>query len=175
MVNLLLEKVEYKIENTRFGVWRRYLSPTGMYFAEFKSNKTVFGLPLIHYTCGIYPETGRRIVAKGFIAIGRLATGIIAIGHASFGVIAIGQLAIGLLLGLGQGTTGLFAIGQVALGAIIGIGQFATGFVAIGQLGIGKYVLAQHGFGEHVWSQKITDPEAVEFFKSLPAKIIEWF
>jgi hypothetical protein len=28
MKNLLLENVEYKIETTNFGVWRRYLYPT---------------------------------------------------------------------------------------------------------------------------------------------------
>lgn len=36
MKNLLLENVEYKIETTNLGVWRRYLYPTGAYFAEFK-------------------------------------------------------------------------------------------------------------------------------------------
>ena len=49
----------------------------------------------MHYTRGKCPETGRRIIAKGVIAVGRLATGIVAIGHASFGLIAIGQLAYG--------------------------------------------------------------------------------
>ena len=36
MKNLLLENVEYKIETTNLGVWRRYPYPTGAYFAEFK-------------------------------------------------------------------------------------------------------------------------------------------
>jgi hypothetical protein len=73
------------------------------------------GLPLLHYTRGICPETGRRIIAKGVLAVGRLAMGVLAIGHASFGAIAIGQLGLGILLGLGQGATGLYAVGQVAL------------------------------------------------------------
>jgi mRNA-degrading endonuclease RelE of RelBE toxin-antitoxin system len=30
MKNPLLEKVEYKIESTKFGVWRHYLCPTGI-------------------------------------------------------------------------------------------------------------------------------------------------
>ena len=115
MKNLLLEKVEYKIEKTKFGVWRRFVYPTGAYFAEFKSNASFLGLPLLHNTRGICPETGRRIIAKGVLAVGRLAMGILAIGHASFGLIAIGQLGLGILFGLGQGTTGLYAIGQFAL------------------------------------------------------------
>jgi len=167
MQNLLLEKVEYKIEETRFGVWRRFVYSSGAYFAEFKSHTTWMGLPLIHYTRGKCPETGRRIIARGVIGVGRLATGIIAIGHASFGLIAIGQLGLGLLLGLGQGSTGLFAIGQLAGGLLFGLGQLATGWIAIGMFGYGKYVLAMEGVGDFVWSMKRKDPVAVEFFKAL--------
>ena len=172
MENLLLERVEYQTETTHFGTWRRYLYPTGVYFAEFKSHSTFLGLPLLHYTRGICPETGKRIVAKGVIGIGRLATGILAIGQASFGVVAVGQLGLGLLLGLGQGSTGWIAIGQLAIGLYFGLGQMATGSIAIGQLGLGKYVLAQMGFGEHVWSTKASDPEAIEFFKNLLSRFL---
>ncbi|MEW6375546.1 MAG: hypothetical protein AB1502_07120 [Thermodesulfobacteriota bacterium] len=170
MKNLLLENVEYKIEMTNFGVWRRFVYSNGAYFSEFKSHATFFGLPLLHYTRGKCPETGRRIIAKGVVAVGRLAAGILSIGQASFGVIAIGQAGLGLLFGLGQGATGLYAIGQVAMGLLFGLGQFATGEIAIGQLAFGKYVLAQLGFGEYVWSPKRADPEAVEFFKPLLAR-----
>jgi len=166
MKNLLLEDVEYKMEQTSFGVWRRFVYPNGAYFAEFTSHATFWGLPLLHYTRGKCPETGRRVVAKGIVAVGRLAMGALAIGQASFGIIAIGQLGLGLLLGLGQGATGLYAIGQVSIGVLFGLGQIATGEIAIGQIAFGKYVLAQLGFGEHVWSMKRTDPEAVAFFKS---------
>jgi hypothetical protein len=167
MNNILLEKVEYKVDRTRFGVWRRFVYPTGKYFAEFKSHKTLFGWPLLHYTRGICPETGRRIVAKGVVAVGRLAVGILALGQAAAGIVAVGQLGLGAVLGLGQGATGLAAVGQIALGVKFGLGQLATGRVAIGQLAAGKYVLAQFGFGEHVWSMTRGDPEAVRFFKEL--------
>jgi hypothetical protein len=170
MRNLLLDKVEYKIEKTRRGTWRRFAYPDGRYFAEFKSRQTVFGLPLLHYTWGICPETGRRIMAKGVIAVGRLALGVVAIGHAAFGVIAIGQLALAVGFGLGQAATGVVAIGQLAVGVLFGIGQIATGVVAIAQIGAGQYVLAQIGFGEYVWQAGAADPEAVAFFKALYAK-----
>jgi len=170
MKNMLFEKVEYKIEKTNFGTWRRFVYPTGEYFTEFTSHNTMFGLPVLHYTRGKCPDTGRRIVAKGVIAVGRLAAGIIAIGHAAFGLIAIGQLGLGLLFGLGQASSGVLAIGQLALGFYFGIGQFATGLIAIGQVAIGKYVLAQIGIGKYVWSQKSADPQAVEFFKALLQK-----
>ena len=61
MKNLLLENVEYKIETTNFGVWRRFVYPTGAYFAEFKSHAAFWGLPLLHYTRGKCPETGKQI------------------------------------------------------------------------------------------------------------------
>lgn len=172
MKNLLLENVEYKVETTRFGVWRRFLYPDGAYFTEFKSHATFLGLPLLHYTRGICPETGRRVIAKGVVGVGRLATGILAIGHASFGLIAIGQLGLGLLLGLGQGATGLYAVGQAAIGFLFGLGQVATGEIAIGQFAYGKYVLAQIGYGDYVWSTNRADPEAVAFFKSLLARFV---
>jgi hypothetical protein len=173
MKNVLLKNVEYQIDKTSFGVWRRYLYPTGAFFAEFKSYKIILGLPLLHYTRGICPETGKRVVAKGIVAVGRIAAGIVAIGQAAFGAIAIGQLALSLLFGIGQASTGWVAVGQVAIGVAFGLGQFATGFTAIGQLGIGHYVLAQIGFGEHVWSTKQADPEAVTYFKSLVGTLCE--
>lgn len=175
MKNLLLENVEYKTEKTRWGVWRRFVYPTGAHFAEFKSHGQLVGLPLIHYARGINPETGKRIVAKGIVAVGRLAVGVLAIGHASAGIIAIGQLGLGLIIGLGQLSTGAYALGQVAIAAMFGIGQIAIGDIAIGQIGIGEYVLAQIAIGEHVWSPDHADPEAVEFFQNLWADVLAWW
>jgi hypothetical protein len=168
MRNMFLEKPEYKIEQTATGVWRHYGYENGTSFHEFRSNATWMGLPLIHYTSGKCPETGRRICAKGIIAIGRIACGIIAIGHASIGIIAIGQLAIGLLFGLGQVATGVAAVAQVAIGVYFGLGQLTTGYIAIGQIAFGKYVFAQFGLGEYVLSMTRKDPQAIEFFKTLP-------
>ena len=167
MKNLLLEAVEYKIAETPFGAWRRFVYPNGDLFEEFMAYKTLMGLPLLHYTHGKCPETGKRIIAKGVVAIGRLAVGGIAIGHASAGLIAVGQLAIGLVFGLGQASTGIYAIGQLAIAYLFGIGQFATGLTAIGQFGLGKYVLAQVGIGEYVWDMRGAAPEAMEHFRAI--------
>ena len=167
MDNLLLETVTYKTEETRWGVWRRFLYPNGDLFEEFTSNRRVFGLPLLHYTRGRCPETGKRVVAKGVVAVGRLAVGIVAVGQAAAGFIAVGQLAISPLLGVGQAATGVVAVGQLAVAAALGLGQAATGFVAVAQFGFGHYVLAQMGLGAHIWDTWRTDPAAVRFFKSL--------
>jgi hypothetical protein len=166
MENQLFQKIEYKCDETPRGVWRRFLYPDGQLFEEFVSHTRVGELPLLHYTYGKCPETGKRIVARGVVAIGRLAVGVIAIGHASLGLIAIGQLAVGFLFGLGQASTGMVALGQLAVAGIFGLGQVATGFVAIGQFGFGRYVLAQLGLGTHVWDMRGASPVAQQFFRA---------
>jgi hypothetical protein len=165
--NLLLEKIEYRVDETAWGTWRRFLYPNGSRFEEFKSRAEFAGMPLLHYTYGICPDTGRRITARGVVAIGRFARGILAIGHVSIGLIAIGQASIGLLFGLGQATWGTFCIGQLAVGVLFGAGQVATGHIAIGQIAFGTYVLAQVGLGEHVMDMRAVDPAAKDFFLSL--------
>jgi hypothetical protein len=165
MKNLLLEPVEYKFDETSSGVWRRFVYPNGELFEEFVSHTRLLGLPLFHFTRGKCPETGRRVVATGIIAVGRLAVGVVALGQASAGVFAIGQLAVGLLFGLGQASTGVVALGQLAIGLLFGLGQFTTGYVAVGQIGFGRYVLAQIGAGLDVWDTRAASPVAKAFFQ----------
>ncbi|HEX3600162.1 MAG TPA: hypothetical protein VHU84_08460 [Lacipirellulaceae bacterium] len=141
-------------------------TPTGERFAEYKSHHKWGTLPLVHYTYGRCPETGRRVTARGVIAVGRFAHGIIAIGQLSLGLIAIGQLSFGVVFCLAQAAFGPMAIGQVAIGLIFGVGQFATGQVAIGQMAYGGYVLAQYGWGTHVVDMRGVDPVAKDFFMS---------
>ena len=124
---------------------------------EWKSKTRILDLPLIHVAIGRDRKTGKFLVAKGVVAIGQFA----------LGVITIAQFGVGLLFGFGQFVAGYYAIGQVALGITLGIGQVATGMTAIGQFAFGKYVLAQIGFGKHVWSIKVKDPEAIDYFAGL--------
>ena len=124
---------------------------------EWKSKKEVFGWPLVHIAIGRNKKTGKLLVARGIIAIGQFA----------IGVVTIAQFGIGILFGFGQFMGGLVAIGQFALGLYFGLGQFATGSIAIGQFAFGEYVRAQIGFGKYVWSSKIRDPQAIEYFKNL--------
>ncbi len=175
MPNLLLETPEYQVTRTRYGVWKRYLFENGQVFTEFRSHGTFLGLPWLHYTRGRSPETGRRVAAKGVVAVGRIATGFVALGQAAFGLIALGQLAVGIFLGLGQLCCGWTAVGQVALGVAYGLGQVATGWVVVGQVGFGHVVLAQLGKGEAVWSPGRHDPVAVDYFTSLWHSVQEWF
>jgi hypothetical protein len=161
------EPIEFEITRTRRGRWRRYTWPDGSVFAEYTSRRRWRGLPLLHYTRGRSPETGRRVVARGVVAVGRVAVGVVAVGQAATGVIAIGQLGIGALAGLGQATSGIVCLGQLAAGFGFGAGQLASGYVAIGQLALGHYVLAQAGFGDYLWTPERADPEAMAFFTRL--------
>jgi hypothetical protein len=170
------QPVEYQVEETGRGTWRRFAYPDGRRFEEYASRRKVFGLPLLHITRGKNPETGKPVMARGVVAIGQFARGVVAIGQFArggvaigqfaVGVISIGQLALGLLFGLGQAATGVVAVGQLAVAGLFALGQSANGYVAIGQDGFGWYVLAQSGSGKLVWDMSGAAPEAVEFFRS---------
>lgn len=161
MGNLLNKQPDYVITQSRWGQTRKYLYESGMLFKEFKSKMKVCGLPLVHITHGICPETGKRICAKGIIAIGRMAVGVFAFGQLSVGVIAIGQLSIALG----------FALAQLSIAGFFSIGQGAVGVVAIGQFACGYYSLGQIAYGQYVLSMSTRDFEAVTFFKGLWERI----
>jgi hypothetical protein len=168
--NLLLQQIEYQVEETSWGTWRRFVYPTGSRFAEFKTRSSWGGMPLLHYTYGICPETGKRITARGVVAVGRFARGFVAVGQVSIGLIAFGQLAIGLIFGVGQAATGAIAIGQLALSMIFAAGQICLGKVAIGQIVYGQFALGQLGWGDHVWDTRTVDPVAQDFFLKMIGK-----
>lgn len=165
--SLSLEEFEYEFVETDSGVTRRFVYPDGSRFEEYKSHTEFLGLPLVHKTAGKDPATGKRVTAKGIIAIGRVAFGFIAIGQMAWGLIAIGQLGLGFLIGIGQASCGIFCIGQLAIGGLFGLGQFATGYLVIGQFALGQYVLAQFGMGEHVIDTRGADPEAMKMLENL--------
>jgi len=102
---------------------------------EYKSRRTLFGLPLVHINVGV----GLRR-AKGIVAVGTIAQGVVAVGALSVGVISVGALCVGLLA-FGAGAVGLlFALGGFALGAAAA-GGIAVGLLAFGGLAFGMYAL----------------------------------
>ena len=101
---------------------------------EYKSKRTLFGLPLVHVNVGV----GIR-KAKGIIAVGTIARGIISVGAVSLGVISLGAISVGLLA-IGAIALGLFAAGGLAIGAIAASG-IAVGLLAFGGLTFGMYAV----------------------------------
>jgi len=99
---------------------------------EYKSKKSLFGLPLVHINTG-----GRFGVrhAKGIVAIGDLATGLVSMGGVSLGLVSIGGISLGGIalggvaigvLALGGVAIGLLALGGAAFAILKAIGGFAS-------------------------------------------------
>lgn len=166
--NLQNQPVDWKITETGFFTIKSFVYPTGLSYTEYTSHAQVGAWPLVHITLGRSPETGRRKTAKGVIAIGRIAFGVLPIGQLAIGLFPIGQLALGLGLALGQGAFSLgAALGQVAVAPLFAAGQIVAAYAAIGQLALGYYCLAQSAVGVHLWTLKVKDPAALEFFRHL--------
>ena len=156
---------------------------------EYRSQAEVFGWPLVHIATGVDPQTGRKRIARGIIAIGDIAFGVVAIGGGAVGGVAIGGGAVGgLALGggaiggtsIGGGSLGLFAFGGCAIGILsalgglalsfgLAVGGLALGSVAVGGCAIGMYSNAGSGeaYGIHAVCSNVRDAEAIRFFAEL--------
>ena len=122
---------------------------------EYRSTRTMFGLPLVHICSSRDPEGKRLSTASGIIAIGDIAIGGVAIGAFSFGGIAIGGLSLGLV-GIGGCVLGLLA----ALGGV-SFGAFAVGGIAFGGVAIGSIAIGLAGaVGKHPMSQMLLSETA---------------
>jgi predicted Ser/Thr protein kinase len=134
---------------------------------EYRSKRSFLGLPLVHVVAGWDPITGKKRVARGWIAVADvMAVGGIAVGGvAGFGLIGVGgaigagvigiggPVAVGLLAAVGGNAAALlFALGGNAASVGLSIGGQAVGRFAIGGQAAGEYVISdsQHtpGFGD---------------------------
>lgn len=100
---------------------------------EYKSQRTLFGLPLVHINIG-----RRNHWARGIIAIGNIATGFVALGGIAAGLLSLGAVSFGLLLALGAVTLGGVSVGGVAIG-LLAWGGIALGWLAMGGVAVGVY------------------------------------
>jgi transcriptional regulator with XRE-family HTH domain len=110
---------------------------------EYKSKRTLFGLPLVHVNVGF----GLRR-ARGIIAVGTIAQGIVSLGIFSCGVISLGVLSAGLLA-FGAACLGIFAAGGFAVGAVAA-GGVAVGLLALGGVAIGRYALGGYASAANI-------------------------
>lgn len=100
---------------------------------EYKSKRTLRGIPLVHIRFGIVPK-----VAKGIIAIGNISVGVISVGGIALGGICFGGVSIGLLA-LAGCAIGALAFGGLAIG-ILAAGGFAFGVYTIGGMSIASRI-----------------------------------
>lgn len=145
-------------------------------YYEYKSARTLFGLPLVHVKVrrqwrGYGIRNTKTPVAKGIIAIGEVAVGVLSIGAVtagglcigglSAGLISFGGFALGLLLAVGGVAVGTFALGGVAIGLValggvaiakIAVGGFAVGKVAISDSPVGTYTHDVATQGKATWT-----------------------
>jgi hypothetical protein len=125
----------------------------------------IFGLPAYDVALGPDWEKGEmRGHARGFLAIGDMATGVFAFGGLARGLVAFGGVALGGLtfggLSIGVG----LALGGLAVGGLA-LGGGAVGGVAVGGGAFGYYAVGGGAAGKYVISAERRDPEAVEFFE----------
>jgi transcriptional regulator with XRE-family HTH domain len=125
------------------------------YHWEYKSKRTLFGLPLIHINLHrryrAFDFKGfERCKAKGILAIGSyraegilsialVASGFLSLGLFSAGILSLGVISVGLLLAVG-----VLSVGSVSFGSI------AVGILAIGALAFGSYTIGAFSVGSHV-------------------------
>lgn len=145
---------------------RRYESPT-----------RVLGLPLLSIALGI-DEEGRIGRAKGYVAVGDIATGVFAFGGLARGVVAFGGVSLGIVTfgGLSIGTLAAFGGGAVALlgsamggfaAGLVAAGGAAIGVIAQGGLAIGWLARGAKAIGEHAWPQGArVDEQTAALFES---------
>ena len=108
---------------------------------EYKSKRTLLGLPLIHINIGKGFKKAKGIVAIGNISYGIVSAGIISLGVLSFGCMSIGiislaAISIALLLAIGAISIGVFSVGAIS------IGIFSLGALSIGKYSIGAAAIA---------------------------------
>jgi hypothetical protein len=119
---------------------------------EYKSKRTIFGLPLVHIVYGPAWLVGFR-PARGFIAIGNVAVGVIAIGGFAAGLITLAGIGFGFV-----------CIAGIALGLGVGIGGIAMGYLAVGGLAVGVYAVGGLAIGVHTLQN---DPRILDTIRKL--------
>lgn len=121
-------------------------------YFEYKSKKTVFGVPLVHVNIGL-GRVAKGIFSFGLVSVGVVSAGLVSVGLLAFGVLAIGLLtfaaiSFGLIVALGAVAVGIIALGGCAMGGC-SVGLFACGGYANGRfIAVGDYAVGRIAFGD---------------------------
>lgn len=129
-----------------------------------RSETRILGMPLYDIAIGPDPaKNEKRGHARGFLAVGDIATGIVALGGIAIGLISVGGCAIGVVAALGGCALGSLALGGLAVGGVA-FGGAAIGLVAVGGGALGYYAMGGGAYGKFVLSGAQQDAEAIRFF-----------
>lgn len=128
---------------------------------------TILGLPAWDVALGPAPDgSSVRGHARGFLAVGDVATGVVALGGIARGLLAFGGVALGGVTFGGLSLGLLLAIGGAAVGGVA-VGGGAAGGAAVGGAAAGVYAAGGGAVGRHVVGPGRRDPEAVALFERL--------
>ena len=151
---LLKEEASFTQESSEGGAGEGTAAPYfkgGMLHYEYKSKRTLCGLPLVHINLG-WGKT-----AKGIVAVGFKARGILSLGLLSMGVVSVGCLSLGVL-SFGAAVLGILSFGALAAGLFLALGAVAVGFLAYGAVAVGFFsagalAVAQYvAVGDHAYA-----------------------
>lgn len=129
---------------------------------EYRSKRTLWGVPLVHVNVGTHVRVARGIIAIGNISVGVVSLGAICVGLLSLGAVSLALVALGALclggctvgavcfgyLCFGGVTVGLYCVGGVAMAANIAVGGVVKAPVAVGDVvpqGANAFSLAPDG------------------------------
>ena len=164
-------------------MWTQMRFATSGQAFEYRSARTLLGLPLMHVYGGPRtPGTPRRVAKGWFAAGGERAIGLVAFSTEAYGGVAMGAFACGLVAHGALGI-GLLAIAGLGLGLIsisgLSVGYLAFGGVALGYAAVGGYargIYAAGGspHGRHVLNRDHEDAEAEAFFQDAMPRIFDW-
>jgi len=150
---------------------------------RYRSKSMILGMPVLDIALGPH-GTELRGHARGFVAIGDIATGVLALGGVARGVVALGGVAlgcfslggvsIGLLTAIGGCSIGGIAIGGLAVGGIA-TGGLAIGLVANGATSVGYFARGGVAIGKHVIRFGLPpDPQAAALFQRIGVLVGGW-
>lgn len=120
-----------------------YEPRSSRYHYEYKSETTIFGMPLVHVNIGAGACRAKAIFAFGNIATGIVSFGLLSLGFLSFGLLSLSLLAFGMF------SVGGVACGGISLG-ILALGGIAVGYVSMGGIAIGVYAMGGMAFASKV-------------------------
>lgn len=134
---------------------------------EYKSKRSLFGLPLVHINIGhgFYKAKGILAIgsiARGIFSLGGISLGVVSLGGASCGLLSFGALALGILLAAGGISIGTIALGGFALGVLAmggcAVGAYSMGGAAIAvKIAAGGYASAPIAIGDGTSGQVVFD------------------
>jgi hypothetical protein len=140
---------------------------------EYRSPKTLWGLPLLHIAFGVDLKTGKPRVAKGIIAIGNIAQGVVALGGVALGGLTFGGFSVGLFA-VGGAAAGLVALGGGAVALLFAFGGGALAPVAVGGGAVGWFAMGGGAWGVHAVGGNVDDQVAREFFRAWAGNWLDW-